>query len=118
MIDKSKSEKFEVLDQSGDHKYFTMIPNCIVNGSTAMEQALYIQLKRYAGESGKCFVSARTLAKKMGSSHSTVFKYLEKLIARGWIRKEGSMHTGARPANCYSVVDIWKENVGRYEKNE
>jgi hypothetical protein len=42
--------KVKINDESGDHKYFSLLPHYILNHSTAVDQALYMQMKRYAGE--------------------------------------------------------------------
>ena len=40
----------DILDESGDKKYFTIVPNYILNHSTATTQALYLQMKRLAND--------------------------------------------------------------------
>lgn len=75
-----KNDKFKILDKSGDRKYFTIIPNYIVNHSTVYEQAIYLQMKRIAGEEGTCWMSAMGLAKRLGCSRNTVAKYQKKLV--------------------------------------
>ena len=67
--------KFKVIDDSGDRRYFTMIPNYIVNHSTIYEQAIYLYMKRVAGESGTCWMSSQEIGKKLGCSRNTISKY-------------------------------------------
>ena len=52
-------QKLLVDDGSGDKEFFTIVPNFILNHSTATEQALYLQLKRLAGDGKKdyCYPS-------------------------------------------------------------
>ena len=48
-----------IQDRSGDKKYFTIVPNFILNHSSANDQALYMQMKRLAGDNGTCAVGYR-----------------------------------------------------------
>ena len=110
-------ETIGIQNKSGDKEYFTIIPNCVINGSSITEQALYLQIKRYAGETGFCFVSIRTLAKKLKVGKSKIIETVKELLKRGWIKKEKSHYTGGRPANCYSIVDVWQINIEKYKQN-
>ena len=71
---------FRVDDESGDRKYFTMVPNYILNHSSAIDQALYLQIKKHAGEHGTCFASGRTLRKKLGIGRHAFDKSLKYLL--------------------------------------
>ena len=42
--------QINIKDESGDRDCFTIIPNYIANHSTANDQALYFQMKRFAGD--------------------------------------------------------------------
>ena len=78
-------KNFNFKNESGDKKYFTQIPNMIVNHSTAFEQSLYLIMKRLAGEGGHCFASLNFLAEKMGVDKKSVSKTITKLLARKWM---------------------------------
>lgn len=106
----------EIIDESGDKKYFTQLPSIILNHSTAIDQALYWQMKRYAGEDGKCFATQETLMKKMSIGKWAYRKSLNYLLKRGWIKYVGMTQGKTRPIKTYSIVDIWKENIMEYEK--
>lgn len=106
----------KIQDESGDKKYFTQLPNIILNHSTANDQALYMQMKRFAGEDGKCFATQETLCKKLGIGTKAYNKSLEYLLKRKWIKYEGMTQGKTRPIKTYSVVDIWKQNIMEYEK--
>jgi DNA-binding transcriptional regulator YhcF (GntR family) len=107
-----EEEKFKVSDESGDRKYFTIIPNYIVNHSTPYEQAIYLFMKRIAGEGGTCWSSAAEIGKKLGCSRNTVAKYQNKLIERGWIEVVGKHPTGVTNQETieYKIVDLWALN--------
>ena len=78
-----------VYDRSGDRKYFTMIPNIIADTAGANDLALYVQMKRIAGEEGVCWAGTRLLASKMGVARNTVKRSLESLISRQWVEYIG-----------------------------
>ena len=62
----------EIIDESNDKRYFTMLPNYILNHSTANDQALYMQMKKVAGENGRCFLSERSMKEKLGIGSKAV----------------------------------------------
>ena len=109
--------KFKIVDNSGDRKYFSMIPHYIVNHSTAYEQSLYLVMKRIAGEDGSCWASPIRVGKMMGVSANTVRKYLSKLEKRGWVKIVGKSGK-TKPTNEYEVVDLWELNMQFYAKKE
>lgn len=112
--------QFRVDDESGDKKYFTMVPNYVLNHSGAIEQGLYLQMKRYAGENGSCYASGRTLRKqlKIGiKAYRTALKYL---LEHDWVYLKGKQlaHTtgGDQLLDVYGVRDLWKLNSEHYDK--
>lgn len=108
--------KMKIIDESGDRKYFTQIPNYIANHSTAIDQALYFQMKRYAGEEGQCFATSETIINKLGIGRKAYNKSLRYLLDKEWIRFIGITGGKTRPIKTYAIVDIWKLNVMEYEK--
>ncbi len=109
--------KDKYIDNSGDRKYFAMIPYYIVNHSTAYEQSLYLQMKRIASEKGTCWKSPNEIAKSMGVSPNTVRKYRDKLIKRGWIKKVGTRGK-TKPTDEFEIVDLWGLNIKHYSEKE
>ena len=113
-----RNDPFKIIDKSGDRKYFTIVPNYIVNHSTAYEQAIYLHMKRVAGEEGTCWMSAMEIAQRLKCSRNTVAKYQKKLVERGWIEVIGYRATG--PTNQqtveYRIIDLWSLNVRHYEE--
>ena len=108
--------EISIKDESGDRKYFTQLPHCILNHSTANDQALYCQMKRYAGETGKCFATQRTLMKKLGIGKQAFDKSVKYLLDKKWIRFVGITEGKTKPIKTYAIVDIWKLNIMEYEK--
>lgn len=114
------SDDFEIQDESGDHKYFTIVPNYILNHSTMWDREVYIQMKRIAGDRGKCWASRATLAKQCGMSVRRLDKCLKYLLEHDWIRKVGSRKVegigGLQPVCEYQMIDLWKKNIAFYEE--
>lgn len=105
-----------IKDESGDRKYFTQIPNIIVNHSTAYEQSLYLIMKRLAGdEKGICYASLNWLAKKMGVHKTTVSKVITKLLKREWIKEIKPKIVKGGRVRQFVIVDLWKLNILNYE---
>jgi len=113
-----KEETIKILDESGDKKYFTIVPNYILNHSTSDEQALYLQMKRFAGEKGECFASQGTMGKKLGWNRQRVSRTIQKLLKRGWISGIGVKKMGMTRTNVYKIIDLWKKNADFYSQND
>jgi len=105
-----KQPKFNITDESQDRKYFSIVPNYIINHSTLEERGFYLTLKRIAGEDGTVFYSSRQLGKQCGISKDTVYRLLESLTQRGWIKKAGTIPAKTKPRMTYAIVDIWDKN--------
>jgi hypothetical protein len=115
-----KDEDIQIEDHSGDRKYFTMIPNYIRNHSTAIDQALYFNMKSYAGDNGTCFVSKRNLASKMGIGRTALTKSIKYLIDHKWIAEVGfktiKTSGGDQKVSVYRINDIWALNQAFYSQ--
>jgi DNA-binding PadR family transcriptional regulator len=105
-----KQTKFNLTDESRDRKYFSIVPNYIINHSTLEERGFYLTLKRIAGEDSKVFYSARDLGKQCGISKDTVYRLIKSLIKRGWIKEAGTIPAKTKPRMTYAIVDIWDKN--------
>ncbi len=108
-------KSFNFKNESGDKKYFTQIPNMIVNHSTAYEQSLYLIMKRLAGEGGQCFASMNFLAKKMGVDKKTVTSTIAKLLKRQWIQETPKTKVRGGSVRTFVIIDLWKLNMDNYE---
>ncbi len=115
---KAEKELAEIIDESGDRKYFTQIPNIVINGSTAYEQSLYLIMKRIAGETGSCYASLNWLAKKMGVHRISVKETIEKLKKRKWIQEIEKKRIRGGQVRQFKITDIWAVNIKKYEKDE
>ncbi|MBI1866148.1 MAG: helix-turn-helix domain-containing protein [Candidatus Staskawiczbacteria bacterium] len=108
--------KLNIQDESGDKDFFTMLPNFVLNHSNAIDQALYCQMKRFAGEDGKCFATEQTLCKKLGIGRRSYWKSRDYLLKRGWISFIGMTGSKTRPVKTYKINNIWQENSDYYKK--
>lgn len=115
-------EEIEIEDGSNDKAYFTMVPNIVLNHSSAVDQALYMQMKRFAGEKsggGLCTASHRTLMEKLKIGPKALKTSLEYLIGHGWVDNVGSRKVmtpgGPQDVQIYRVNDIWKLNINHYK---
>ena len=109
----------EIQDGSNDRKYFTIIPNYILNHSTLWDREVFIQMKRIAGEDGTCWTSQKTLSKQCGISVNRLKKSLNYLLEHKWIKAVGTKRVsttgGTQQVNEYKIVDLWKLNINFYE---
>lgn len=108
--------KIKIKDESGDRNYFTIIPNYIANHSSANDQALYFQMKKFAGESGKCFATEQTLMKKLAIGKKSFDKALNYLLAKKWVTFIGFTQGKTRPIKTYTINNIWEINNNCYDK--
>ena len=108
-------KEFKIKDESGDRKYFTQIPNIIVNHSTAYEQSLYLIMKRVAGENGSCYASLNWLSLKMGVHKTTVANTIKKLLKRDWIKEVCPVKVRGGQVRQFIIIDLWKKNIKEYE---
>ena len=108
-------DKIKIQDESGDRKYFTQIPNIIVNHSTAYEQSLYLIMKRLAGENGSCYASLNWLSKKMGVDKKTVSKTIKKLLKRKWVGEIEKIKVRGGSVRRFVIIDLWRLNIKEYE---
>lgn len=99
-----------------DKDYFAMVPHYITDNSSANSQALYLQIKRYAGEDGLCFATEETLMNKLKIGKKAFDKALDFLLLNKWIKYMGKKGGKTRPINSYHPIDIWNMNHDHYEE--
>ena len=111
--------KIKIEDGSGDKDFFTIIPNYILNHSTIWDREVYTQMKRIAGENGKCYMSIPNLAKKCGMGKERLKKSIKYLIEHNWIKYLGKIPTitkgGEQLVNTYKIENIWRLNTDFYK---
>lgn len=114
-------QKILLEDNSGDKEFFTVVPNIILNHSSAIDQALYLQLKRLAGDGKKdyCYPSYRYLQEKLNIGVKSLRKSFKYLIEHKWIDNLGKrqVHTagGYQWVNAYKINNIWPQNNEEYK---
>jgi len=114
-------KSISIQDDSGDKEFFTIVPNYILNHSTALDQALYLQLKRLSGD-GKtnyCYPSVKYLMKNLGVGKKALRKSFEYLLKNKWIdflgKKRVMTAGGHQWINTYKINNIWKVNTDYYK---
>ena len=95
-----------IQDGSNDKRYFTIIPNYILNHSTLWDREVYVQMKRIAGDEGTCWTSQKTLSKQCGISINRLKKSLTYLIDHKWIKPIGTKKVGTAGGNQEVNVGI------------
>src|SRR5947209_12599749 len=116
------------MTQPPRHYGFAQVPRQVLRGEkyktgdkelSLIEKGLYSCLKDICGETGECFFSQRNLAAEIGTSASTLTRYIPKLRDKGLIYAEMKSHN-SRDNNHkiwhIRIVDIWQENDALYEK--
>ena len=111
----------KLQDNSNDKKYFTIIPNYILNHSSATDQALYLQMKRLVGDQeGVCYASEKYFKDKLDIGSKALKKSIKYLLEHGWIKEAGyrgiETHGGKQNVKTYLIKDIWNMNMRYYSK--
>lgn len=104
------------------HYYRTELPNCLIEAGLEVYQlAVYIYIKKIAGDGGRCFQTEKNMAKAIGISErkfriardaicscNNKFKYP---LLKKTTRKKPD---GSCDSNVYTVIDIWAFNLLLY----
>lgn len=113
------ANKHSVTDDGDPRKYYAAIPNIVFTlGLNPYELALYIYLKKVAGEDGVCWKSTATIAKELKVGVGTISRTKtllatprEALGGKSLISIAVEMHNGGNPNHAITVTDIWPENM-------
>ena len=112
-------EKLQIVNESNDKGYFTIVPNIVLDTYTSAERHVYIQMKKICGEGGSCWSSQTSLSFICDMSINTLKEALKGLIEKEAIALIGkkSVFTkgGLQLVNEYKICDIWKKNVDYYQ---
>lgn len=111
------SEQIEIIEDRPDHHFRTEIPNFLFDILTPHQLAVYSHLKRITGEGGKCWMSTKKLAKKIGLGTTTLKIILKELSQKDYFI-EGSLiqvskrkkDDGSQDTNIIRILDIWRVN--------
>lgn len=115
---KNNLDTIQFIDCSGDHKFYSQIPNIIFElGLTTIEIALYCFIKRISAHSGVCFMGTTALCEKLIISRPTLIKSKKILEEKKLIsiekkpKKEGGYH-------IITILNIWNLNNSYFSKKE
>lgn len=107
-------------DKSSDHKYFTIVPNIVIDKSRGDPQALYAKLKRHSRRNGEVDIGDNIMIKMLGWGKKRYYQSLQHLIENGFMkrgkRKRVMTPGGPQWKNTYVLSDIWKRNSDYYSK--
>ena len=96
-------------------KYFTQIPNYILESFSIWDREVYVQIKKIAGEDGICWTSQKTLAKQSGMSVNRLKESIKNLLLNKLIEKIGfrKVMTKGGPQKIpeYKIINIWEMNI-------
>ncbi len=109
-----KEEGFIFEDETEDKKYFTIIPNYVLDNLNVYDIVAYITIKRITGENGECWMGTRNLAKKAHVSQSQIIKSLKRLTETNLIYSKGTKDVNGGKTVCYGINNVWRENIEFY----
>lgn len=96
--------------QTASHKYRTEIPNLLDEMRLSpFEMALYVHVKRRAGDGGKCNENSRELAAATSMSAGQVSAAKNSLKQRGLIEV-----STVKGRDVITVCDIWQQNLEHF----
>ena len=102
---------------AGLRKYRTEIPNMILElGLTVYELALYVHLKRTAGDSGGSWKSTRTLVQETGMGAGSIVRAKKGLITYGLIEISQEAHKSG--TDNITIVPVWEKNFQHFHEKD
>jgi len=115
-----EEEYIQFEDESGDKKYFAIVPYLITNGYDAKTIGVYTYIKRKCGENpnGIWFENKDKVSEKLRMDLSTLLKILNRLEKDKRIEYLGKKVLKTRPTKVYRICNIWKENILTIEKDK
>jgi DNA replication protein len=112
---KSRGDAMDkVVDRTSGFNY-TIIDNYILDSQqlNAMEQIIYIHLKKYASSNVECFPGLPSLSSELNCSENTVRSHLRKLQEKGFITIEQRFNS----SNIYTLLP-YPEYVAEQETKD
>lgn len=110
-----------IEDKSNDKKYFTIIPNIVID-QDADEIALYVKMKRLAGQNGLVTAGDSELKKTLRWGHKRFTGAIRRLTAKNYIlagkKQRVSTAGGEQWKKTYKILDIWSANLNHYYKKK
>jgi hypothetical protein len=110
-----------------DRDHFTMIPNIVRELQLpAYALGLYMHVVSTAGCTGKCYKSARTLAKALRCSVGTITNAKRELLRKHWMLEfkplieiqQVRRTQGGKPLHVITAVDIWADNTRYFSERK
>jgi len=116
----SDEDTAKIIDNSNDHKYFTVVPRIVIAQCEDVYQlTTWVIVKDIAGETGTCILSVPELAALASMSPSKLHESLHALILKslleGEVKKDPGYHKGVWHL---TVPDLWKRNLDWASNNK
>lgn len=112
----NENENQYVKEDPAEPKFFSMIPNKVVDDLGYAELALYVYYKRVAADQGRCWKSVKQVAEDLKMSIPKLWKTQAALVDAGLISV--SKRTNEQGIECnskvVSIVNVWQENNEKY----
>ena len=109
------AQGYAIEDEAPERRYFTQVPNMVFDLPISREAKwLYVHLKRVAGDSGECYQSLNTLAKRTQTSKPTLIKAKQELIGQGLIRVRPA-ERGDKP-DTITIRNVWRRNIDHFDR--
>lgn len=112
-------EDIYLEEDSPEWKYYTTIPNMVIETCDSNQLALYTRIKRAAGGKGVCFISNKTMMEKLEIGRVALKTAYQGLEQKNLIRFKGLVERqttgGIQKVKSYSIVSIWKQNIEFFE---
>lgn len=117
-----------VTDQGPSHKYRTEVPNLVLElGLRPFPLALYLHLKRTAGDGGQCEKTSRRIAAEMGGISVAAISAAKAELAVPREALGGKALIEVHPIadgkgtrfarDVITIVDVWPENMDRFGRS-
>jgi len=117
-------ENAEFVQEHPDHHFRTEIPNIIGEILNPIQLAVYFHIKRITGEAGRCWMTMKHLAHRIGIGITTLRQCLQELSTKDLFIKgclieiiHRNKPDGSKDSNLIKIVDIWRINGDHYRTN-
>lgn len=114
-----------LINETSERIYFTQIQNIILELLEPIEFVIYANLRKIAGEGGKCFYSISNLSKKCKVSENTLRKSLKSLSENHYKEignktfitlQHRKKENGSDDTPIINLTNIWSHNIKYYDE--
>jgi hypothetical protein len=102
-----------IREERNERRYFTVLPNMVIDECDPYATRLYSVLKRICGETGAVEITTTELAEKCKMSAGKVSECKSVLVDLGLIEITTG-NASARAPHIITIADVWATNVAKY----